>query len=242
MKQSFYAGASGLIAHQEHMNNIGHNISNVNTTGYKTVETSFRDLIYTDMYVNTPNAPISGNGVRAVGTGINFEQGALMTTDRPYDFAIIGDGLFAISRNGQTLYTRDGNFAVGLNQDGNAYLITQDEDFVLDQQGNRITLDVSQGANKVDFGTLKDRIGIFHFDNPNALEPIAGNKYGQTELSGAPTAATDFTLRQNTLERSKTDLSDAMKDMIMAQRSYQVSARVVQTSDEMEQLVNSLRR
>ncbi len=244
MKQSFYAGASGLIAHQENMNNIGHNIANVNTTGYKTVETSFRDLIYNDMYVNTPNNPLTGNGVKAVDSGINFEQGALYSTDRLYDFAIIGDGLFAISREGQTLYTRDGSFGVGLNTaDGQAYLITQDEDFVLDQNGNRITLDVSNGANKVDFDDLKRRIGIFRFDNPYALEPVAGNKFAQTERSGAAQPGTvGNTLRQSTLERSKTNLADVMKDMIMAQRAYQVSARVVQTSDEIEQVVNNLRR
>ncbi len=242
MKQAFWAGASGLLAHQEHLNNIGHNVANVNTPGYKRVETSFRDLIYTDMYVNTPEDPLTGNGVRAVDAGLNFSQAAVTNTDRLYDFAIVGDGLFAVQRDGQTMYTRDGSFGVGLNTDGNAYLINQDDDFVLDRNGNRIVLDVSEGANKVDFSELKDKIGIFRFDNPNALEPISGNKYRPTGRSGAAVASTDYILRQSSLEQSGANLADAMKDMILAQRSYQVSARVVQTSDEVEQVVNSLRR
>lgn len=242
MKQAFWAGASGLLAHQEHLNNIGNNVANVNTPGYKKVETSFRDLIYTDMYVNSPEDPPTGNGVRPVDAGINFEQAAVTSTDRIYDFAIVGDGMFAVQSDGRTMYTRDGSFSVGLNADGNAYLINQDEDFVLDRNGNRIVLDVSEGANKVDFSQLKDRIGIFMFNNPNALEPASNNKYIPTERSGDAFNATDYVLRQSALEQSGANLADSMKDMILAQRAYQVSARVVQTSDELEQVVNSLRR
>ena len=35
---------------------------------------------------------------------------------------------------------------------------------------------------------------------------------------------------------------DEMSDMIAAQRSYQLSARVVQTADENEQTINNLRK
>ena len=41
---------------------------------------------------------------------------------------------------------------------------------------------------------------------------------------------------------SDTALADEMADLIAAQRAYQLCARVVQTSDEIEQTVSGLRR
>jgi flagellar basal-body rod protein FlgG len=60
---------------------------------------------------------------------------------------------------------------------------------------------------------------------------------------GAATVATngEYTVLKGYLEQSDVSLSDEMAALIVAQRGYQLSARVVQTADEVEQTVNSLR-
>ena len=57
----------------------------------------------------------------------------------------------------------------------------------------------------------------------------------------AAVSGDDYTLRQGALEFSNVKMEDEMTNMIMAQRAFQMSARVVQTSDEIEQEVNNLR-
>ena len=78
MKPAFYTGASGLVAHQEMLNAIGNNIANVNTYGYKRQTLSFQDLLYSEMYVNTPNETMTGHGVKSVYTGISVKQASLI--------------------------------------------------------------------------------------------------------------------------------------------------------------------
>ena len=49
MKAAFYAGRSGLLAQQAAMDNIGNNIANVNTYGYKSESVGFESLLAHEM-------------------------------------------------------------------------------------------------------------------------------------------------------------------------------------------------
>lgn len=243
MKPSFYSGASGLMAHQQRLNSIGNDIANVNTVGYKDQVVSFDDLLYRRMYANTETDPSTGIGVKAVDAGINFAQGSFRNTGLDTDFAVAGDGLFAIEMGGQRLYTRDGEFIIRMEGE-NGYLSTQDGAYVLNKEGQRIALEKLDGKNKFDLTTLNEEIGVYRVSNPYALEPIGNNKFAATELSGQAQVVTDnsYELLNKYIENSSVNLTDKMADMIAAQRAYQVSARVLQVSDENEQTINSLRR
>lgn len=243
MKPSFYSGTSGLIAHQENLNNIGHNMANVSTIGYKNRTLVFDDLLYTQMYVNTPSNPLNGNGVRAVDTGMNFTQGPMRQTDIDLDFAILGGALFAVESNGQRTYSRDGEFSLKL-EGADAYVVQSDGSYVLDWTGQRIALGKKEGSTDFDFDSLLYRVGLFRFNNPNALQPAAGNRYLPTVESGQAQLATGDSgkIMKGYLENSTVVMADEMTNMIAAQRAYQVSARVVQVSDELEQTINSLRK
>lgn len=243
MKASFYAGASGLLAHQENLNNIGNNLANVNSTGFKGRVLSFDDLLYTQMYANTPTDPLSGNGVKAVDGGIFFEQSAMRQTHYTLDYAVAGDAFFAIEKNGNRLYTRSGEFAIKLEGD-NAYLACQDGSYVLGWTGERIPLEKIQGTNEYDLNAPYPQIGLFRFNNPSQLTSINGTRFSPTEASGPALVAAGGTskLMQGYIESSSTVMADEMTNMIAAQRAYQVSARVLQVSDENEQTINNLRK
>lgn len=95
------------------------------------------------------------------------------------------------------------------------------------------------------FGTLElGRIDLATFANPAGLSQV-GNTYFETTLnSGDPIIAhpgSDGTgaLVASTLEASNVDLSNEFSDMIMTQRGFQASSRVITVSDTMlEELIN----
>ncbi len=243
MRTAFYAGASGLIANQKAMDNLGNNVANVSTVGYKPQNVSFQSLIYDEMYVNTPTDPEKGNGVKVEINDTNFTQGSLIPTNYPLDFAITSNALFAVEQDGIIGYTRAGNFNVGLiGEEG--YLVTQSGDFVLDKNGQRIVLQKIEGTNNFDTTSLTNTIGLFTFDNPNYLTPVQDNLFAVSEKSGPAVAVdnNDGQIIQYALEQSATVLSEEMVEMITLQRAYQLSARVVTVAEENQRTINELRR
>ena len=125
MLRSLYTAVSGVLAHQTYLDVTGHNVSNVNTVGFKRDVVQFADMLYqTKRNEAGPVSPPGGVNPAQVGLGVrtasispNFVQGALQMTEIPTDMAIQGEGFFIVSDGKQNLYTRAGNFA--LDRDGN---------------------------------------------------------------------------------------------------------------------------
>lgn len=241
MKAAFYAGMTGLTAHQTAMDSIGNNLANLQTSGYKTEEVSFQSLLYDDMYANTDTNPLTGYGVRAVSQGVNFSQGELKSTSGALDFAIEGSGLFAVQTGGRIGYTRGGDF--GISMDGTTpYLTTATGAYVLNRNGQRIQIPYKADST-IDTDAIEAQLGLFTFRNPDALTPGANGVYTANAQSGAAqAAAAGSTIRSGALELSGTSALDEMTDLIRVQRGYQICARVLQTADENEQTVNNLRK
>lgn len=119
MIRSMFSAVSGLRNHQTMMDVVGNNIANVNTSGFKSSNTVFQDVLSQTLRgagaagaaVGGTNPAQVGLGSRVAGTTTNFSQGALQLTGRSTDFAIQGDGFFVIEQAGQQLYTRAGSFS-----------------------------------------------------------------------------------------------------------------------------------
>ena len=123
---------SGLTAQSAAFGNIGDNVANSQTVGYKRVDTSFED------YLSTSSATANQSGaVVARPDYVNNVQGTVTQTDKPLDLAITGQGFFTVSSQvgeakgapvfkAQAEYTRAGDFA--LNQDG--YLVNSSGHFL----------------------------------------------------------------------------------------------------------------
>jgi flagellar hook protein FlgE len=161
MLRSMFAAVTGLRSHQAFMDVVGNNIANVNTTGYKTSNVLFEDLLSQSLRgAGAPAASQGGTnpaqvglGVRLTGITVNFAQGASQLTGRSTDFAIQGDGFFAVDQGGTRAYTRNGSFSL----DANGNLVTADGGFVLgwqaDQNGN-ISTNASVGQLKIPVGQV----------------------------------------------------------------------------------------
>jgi flagellar hook protein FlgE len=103
---SFSTALSGLSADNLALDVVGNNLANLTTTGYKTNDVHFQDLL--DQI--SGGAQIGG-GVGIPSTNRIFTQGSVQPTGGPFDAAIQGDGFFLVRDSaGNTLYTRDGGF------------------------------------------------------------------------------------------------------------------------------------
>src|SRR5579884_1097180 len=113
MLDSFNIALSGLNANSSAIDTTGDNLANLNTIGFKTNSVDFENLV-SDSMSNSPTAP-NGAGVGQPLDLRQFTQGTIQTSASPLSVAIQGDGFFVVNDNGQSEYTRAGNFTVDQN-------------------------------------------------------------------------------------------------------------------------------
>jgi flagellar basal-body rod protein FlgG len=252
MIQSLYTAASGLSGQQRRIDIIANNISNVNTTAYKSSSSVFKDTLYTTM----ENPEDTGGGLNLQrGTGITLSattldhtQGNIRDTGGELDFAIDGEGFFKLlDLQGNAVYTRDGSFYRSISEDGE-YLVNSQGCYVLDENDEKISLpenaeDISVSADgTLTAGDRTLKLGIYEFPNGSGLLSVGNNLFSESLSSGGPVAAEGFAIRQGALESSNVDLATELTKLMRAQRVFSLSSRALQTADNMEGLANNIRR
>lgn len=260
MIRSLWIAKTGLDAQQTNLDVISNNLANAATTGYKRVKPVFEDLLYQTLRAaggptggqsQAPSGLQVGTGVRAGAAERMFLQGNLTQTGNPLDLAINGQGFFQVTLpDGQTGYTRDGNFS----RDAQGQLVNQ-AGYVL-EPGITIPVDAlsitvsetGQVSVQLPGQVEPNQVGelqIARFVNQGGLASIGGNLLVETAASGAPTAGlpgTDGagTLKQFYVEASNVNVAEELVSLIQAQRAYEVNARAVKASDEMLQRLGQL--
>lgn len=189
MFRSLYTAASGMQAQELSLDNIANNLSNANTSGFRSRRLQFEDLIYQNIV--TPGAPNTqqtiipaglqvGLGSRSAATEVIQQQGNFNATSNPLDLAIQGAGFFQILLpSGEIAYTRAGNFSVDnvgnlVTSDGNPLqpAITIPPDAVTVTVGNDGTVSVTEPGQQqpAQVGTIQ----LATFQNPGGLNSLAG--------------------------------------------------------------------
>jgi flagellar hook protein FlgE len=105
---TFNIALSGLTAASSALDITSNNISNSNTTGYKSSQAEF-GTVFSSGAVNL-NTSTAGEGVQLVASPQQFTQGDITTTSSPLDMAISGNGFFTVSGTNGYVYTRNGEF------------------------------------------------------------------------------------------------------------------------------------
>lgn len=127
MLDSIYIGMSGLISFSKGLSNISNNVANLNTPGYKRTQLEFLDLYYRYSYSGSSDQQSSpytqGSGVKTGASLMNFSDGEFRQTDNDLDLSIQGNGFFTLRKDGETFYTRAGQFEV----DSSGYLVAKDD-------------------------------------------------------------------------------------------------------------------
>ncbi|MEW6581980.1 MAG: flagellar hook-basal body complex protein [Actinomycetota bacterium] len=149
-----FSGVSGLRTHQTMMDVLSSNIANVNTFGFKSQRTTFKDALLQNLSgAGAPSSNLGGTNARQVGLGMTLNsidnlmtQGNAQSTGVVTDVAIQGDGYFRIAQGsaftGANLnagagenFTRAGNFTF----DAQGYLVTQNGYYVIGYVGTSTT-------------------------------------------------------------------------------------------------------
>lgn len=265
MFDALYIGATGMQAQQLSVETIANNLANVNTVAFKKGRVGFSDLM-----VRESNRVISGSaedlrsGVLApgqrVGAGVSvsslskaFDAGELKRTDAPLDVAIRGDGFLELTLpDGSSAYARGGTLKVnkeGLlaNQAGYplrpAIAIPDNAQSIVIGQDGRVLISVPNQTGLIEAGQVE----LVRFASPGLLAAQGDNLYRASEASGdgvtvRPGEDGAGTLAQGFLEGSNVKMVDEMVNLMLAQRAYEASVKVVQAADEMLGLINNLRK
>ncbi len=216
MNTALYDIYSGLTARLDALDVIANNLANANTSGFKQ-EGVFYHMLEANLSQNQ-KLPAAPRRMTQANTYTDFKNGDIITTGRPLDFALQGDGFFVVQgRGGETYYTRDGSFQA--DEKGN--LITSQGDSVVGDTGPislpRGTVSVGdEGAIMVD-DVRSSTLKIVEFSDPKALTKV-GDNYFQAAAGVTPAAATGTTVSQGFLEKSNVGAIQSMVDMMQAMR------------------------
>ena len=260
MIRSLWTAATGMNAQSMEQDVIANNLANVNTTGFKKSRVDFQDLMYqmgsksgteTTSGVRLPTGIEVGMGVKVVSVQKIFNQGDFQQTGNQFDWAIEGEGFFQLDNNGQTVYSRAGNWKI----DKNGTLVNSD--------GLKLLPNITIPAAAVNFtidkgGTWSatDKVGtvlsssvlqIARFINPGGLTSLGRNTFEKSESSGDPNLGTpgvegNGTIAQSTLEMSNVSVIDEMVKMIAGQRAYEINSKCVTTADTMLSIIAGMKR
>ncbi len=123
LSQALSIGISGLVTHQRALDNVGNNLANVNTVGFKKGVFQFRTLLEQTFRGGMSADPQTGRGsINPISLGLGtqtgsvnkvFTQGPFENTANPNDMAIEGNGFFVLSQGNGYVYSRDGSFYLG---------------------------------------------------------------------------------------------------------------------------------
>lgn len=158
---SFNIALTGLNATSEQLNTISNNISNANTTGFKSSRTEFGSV-----YADT-----QAMGVEVLRNTQSITLGgSLVNTNRNLDLAISGGGFFIVKdpATQEEQFTRAGAFSLGL---------AGDKTYLIDAAGKRVqgvTGDIEIVTSDMAAEATDSLAFVANFDaNKTAIDPVA---------------------------------------------------------------------
>ena len=262
MQRSMFIAATGMEAQTTNIDVIAHNLANVNTNGFKKSRADFQDLLYQSVKmagaesadgIQIPTGIQLGLGVKTAAVQKLFQQGDFVSTDNPLDMVIEGDGFFQISMpDGDTGYTRAGSFKI----DGTGRIVNSDgypiePAITLPSDTLEVTISSDGTVSVLQPGTTTatsvGQIELAQFINPAGLRALGKNLFTLSGSSGDAATGNPGsdglgTINQGMIELSNVNIVEEMVNMIVSQRAYELNSKVVQTSDEMLRMANSLKR
>lgn len=267
---SFYTSLNGLKNAQTDLGVIAHNIANVETNGFKKGSTNFGDIVVGSAYSNPKM--ITGIGATVESITQNFTLGPIEQTGASLDLAIAGDGFFTTqSTSGETLYTRNGSFAIDENgsiNDGSGNVLqifpTDAAGVVTSTTPENATVPATNAAGSEFAGVTVSndgnvsaafadgsievigKVALASFIAPTGLRQVGSSNWEATGISGAasygePGDGFYGSLLSGSLERSNVDIAEELVGLITAQRNFQANAKAIDTASQISQTIINLR-
>ncbi|HEY8189220.1 MAG TPA: flagellar basal-body rod protein FlgF, partial [Micavibrio sp.] len=213
MENSIYVGLSRAVALERDMDTVANNIANVDTPGYRGQYMMFKEYVEKPKGIEDPLSMVLD-----YGQYMSNKPGSLQQTGNQTDFALSGPGFFGVQNNGETMYTRAGNFAVNVAGE----LVTAEGKQVVNDGGSPMIIPAdTTELHMAQDGTLSNQNGpigklmVKEFANINDLDPVGDTLY-QTKAAALEPKETHVV--QGALEGSNVNSIMEMTHMIDVHR------------------------
>jgi len=234
--------AGGMLSQQVVMNTVSNNLANSETRAYKkdiALMSSFQQQLMYHLESSNklnPQASIGTMpfGVEVAGSEIIYKQGSLQWTGNPLDFAIDGDGFFAVQAPEGIRLTRNGAFKV----DDQNYLVTGQgyrvlgEDSFIIVGGNDFV--ISEDGTVTEGGIQIGKLSLLDFEDRSAIQKEGDGLFSAPD--DLRPIVSQAKVRQGYLEASNVDVAKEMSNLIVAFRAYEANSKVFQSFDQIMQL------
>ncbi|HEU24961.1 MAG: flagellar basal-body rod protein FlgF [Mesoaciditoga sp.] len=222
MHTGLYDATMGMLVDQAQVDMISNNLANVNTYGFKADSMTFAATMQRELYRENIPSKFSSIGKMTNAVVVSsvlpkMSEGALQQTGRKLDYAIDGNGFFAVREGNQILYTRDGSFNVSPNGE------------LVDNMGREV-LGAALQPIMADSGQMP---AVFNVANPIYLQKVGGNAFVPTAQSGPFVLDPNGKVMQGYLETSNVNAVKEMVDLINAFQNYQIAQKAIMTQDSM---------
>lgn len=226
MNSGLYAACAGLRARVQHLDLVGNNLANVNTTGYRAQQPTFSSLLALRVGAarSELNTAINEFGVLQ-DSRVDLLSGNLERTGNQLDLAIEGSAFFSVQARAGILYTRNGGFRTS----PTGQLVTSEGDTVLGEQGP-ITIpsgvvSISPDGTLSVNGAVAGKVKLVEF-MPGARLKAAGTSYYSVETSATRPPTRSY-VRQGMLEASNVNAVNATVSLIALQRHAEMLQRAL---------------
>ena len=241
MDNALLVGLNAQQSLRQRMDVVANNLANMNTASFKS-EVALNELVI-ERPSRALDVPDDIRFTEVNSLERDMRAGTLKLTGGDLDFGLEeSNAFFAVRVGDQTLYTRDGQFAL----DDLSRLVTHEGGFVLDSTGAEMVFDPEGGPPQVSTsGVIRQRnidigqLATYSFETPAALEKVGDNLWSPTDQT--PTATEKPGVRQGFVEQSNVNAILEITRMIEISRAYTSASRLVKDADELrKQAINTL--
>ncbi len=230
MDRVIYLAMTGAKQVAEQQATTSHNLSNLNTTGFRAQLDSFKAVP-----VQGPSLPTRAYVLDAT-TGNDFSQGPMQETGRALDVAVRGTGWLVLQQaDGSEVYTRDGRLK--LNENG--VLTGAQELAVAGETGPitappdaRLAIAADGTVSALDVQGKALALGRIRRVDPPAQDLLRADDGLFRTRSGEPAAPSiSAQLQAGALEGSNVNAIDAMVSLIRQARSFELEMSVLKNAE-----------
>ena len=243
MDRALYIAAQGANQNMNSISIHSNNLANVKTTGFKADLEQARSMQAYGEGLPTRVFAMTERPAQ------NFDGGSLISTGRPLDVAISGDGWFSVqAADGSEAYTRSGGLKVaasGVLENGSGRMIVGDggpiivpvpfQKIEIGKDGTVSALPAGAPANAMEV------VGRIKMVNPEYKDMTKGTD-GLFRMKDGSIAdeSVDTSLVSGFLEGSNVNAVGEMTGLISLQRQFEMQVQIMKTLEEMDSASTSL--
>ncbi len=225
MNTGSYAACAGWKAQAQALEIVAHNLANLNTSGYRAQQATFRSLVVARTGgLSAMNRAANQFGVLS-GARLDLSAGNLEKTGNPLDLAIEGSGYFVLQTPRGTVYSRNGGFQIS--REGK--LVNGSGDQVMGEQGpisvpsGEVTIS-GNGMLSVN-GAVAGKLKLVDFAAESSL--AAAGDAGFSAAAGDERVAAQAAVFQGMRESSNVNAISAVSELIAVQRQAEMLQRAL---------------